>query len=194
MIWSAMPCQIEVVEALMESMDSKMRVKSIILQTELERFKYLMRSFIRSRIAKVPSTTARWKGLHGLTLSIIIRPAQLDKYPLHFLNSESHTSSLSPVEVQYTEAHHALLSSHYQSSFLAQFPSALQGLSDTTGGISMVQGPDLDTAVFCRVLSDTSVRSVEGTDNSLKLNKGDIYIVRWRLIKEKVLASEIELI
>lgn len=35
-------------------MDPKANFTLIILQTELERFKFLVRSFLRARIAKVP--------------------------------------------------------------------------------------------------------------------------------------------
>lgn len=45
--------QIEVIEDQTGSMDPKTNFKLIILQTELERFKFLVRSFLRARIAKV---------------------------------------------------------------------------------------------------------------------------------------------
>lgn len=45
--------QIEVIEDQTGSMDPKTNFKLIILQTELERFKFLVRSYLRARIAKV---------------------------------------------------------------------------------------------------------------------------------------------
>jgi hypothetical protein len=39
-------------------MDSKANFTLVILQTELERFKFLVRSFLRARIAKVLCPTA----------------------------------------------------------------------------------------------------------------------------------------
>lgn len=38
-------------------MDPKANFALIIIQTELERFKFLVRSFLRARIAKVPFRT-----------------------------------------------------------------------------------------------------------------------------------------
>ena len=46
--------KIELVEEQTGNMDPKTNFRLIILQTELERFKFLVRSFLRARIAKVP--------------------------------------------------------------------------------------------------------------------------------------------
>ena len=67
-------------------------------------------------------------------------------------------------------------------------------MDDTAGGISMVDGPDEDTAVFCRVLRDSGVVTVDGTDTTFDLNKGDIYVARWSSVRERVLSGDIELI
>jgi len=45
--------QIELVEEQTGNMDPRTNFKLIVIQTELERFKYLVRSFLRARIAKV---------------------------------------------------------------------------------------------------------------------------------------------
>lgn len=45
--------QIEVVEMQTGDMDPKTNFRLIVIQTELERFKFLVRSFLRARIAKV---------------------------------------------------------------------------------------------------------------------------------------------
>lgn len=46
--------QIQVIEDMTGSMDPSKNFTLIILQTELERMKFLIRSFLRARIAKVP--------------------------------------------------------------------------------------------------------------------------------------------
>lgn len=45
--------QIEKVEELTGDMDPKTNFSLIIIQTELERYKFLVRSYLRARIAKV---------------------------------------------------------------------------------------------------------------------------------------------
>lgn len=48
--------QIQVIEDMTGSMDPSKNFTLIILQTELERMKFLIRSFLRARIAKVHNT------------------------------------------------------------------------------------------------------------------------------------------
>lgn len=52
--------QIEKVEEMTGDMDPKTNFALIVIQTELERYKYIVRSFLRSRIAKV---SIDWPGL-----------------------------------------------------------------------------------------------------------------------------------
>ncbi|KAF2711642.1 GINS complex, Sld5 component [Pleomassaria siparia CBS 279.74] len=172
--------QIELVEDQTGDMDPKANFKLIVIQTELERFKFLVRSFLRARIKKI------------------------DLFPLHTL--ALHTAStdpgstttaaplLSSSEYQYLTQHQALLFQHYASSFLSQFPASLQRLDDTTGGISMVDRPDEDKAVFCRALRGVGEIRVEGTERVFEMKRGDVWVVRWSAIREWVRTGDVELI
>jgi hypothetical protein len=51
--------QIELVEDQTGNMDPKTNFKLIIIQTELERFKFLVRSFLRARMKKVHAPSAK---------------------------------------------------------------------------------------------------------------------------------------
>ncbi|KXS98819.1 hypothetical protein AC578_2056 [Pseudocercospora eumusae] len=170
--------QIAKIEDLTSAQDPASNFTLVILQTELERMKFLLRSYLRTRIAKV------------------------DKFPLHYLQLHTRqqeeesqnegNSILSTLESQYLSAHQALLTNHYKSSFLAQFPANLQKLDDTGGGVSMVDKPDEDTAVFCRALRDCFVeRPVYG---GIDMVRGDIWVLRWSAIREKVRMGDVELI
>ena len=53
-LWTAV-VQIETIEEMTGTMDLKSNFTLVILQTELERFKFLVRSYLRARIAKVGS-------------------------------------------------------------------------------------------------------------------------------------------
>ncbi|KAL8683500.1 MAG: hypothetical protein Q9186_000540 [Xanthomendoza sp. 1 TL-2023] len=163
--------QIEVVEEQVGNVDPKTNFRLIIIQTELERFKFLVRSFVRTRIAKI------------------------NKHALYMLSNPTQTARLSPSEIQYANSHQTLLEAHYRSSFLSQFPSSLQRLDDTAGGISMIEQPDVDTAVFVRVLRDVEEPIiVEGTDIDFEMRRGDVYVVRWSAVREHVLSGDAELI
>ncbi|TKW59262.1 DNA replication complex GINS protein SLD5 [Colletotrichum tanaceti] len=163
--------QIEKVEDMTGDMDPKTNFALIVIQTELERFKFLVRSYLRARIAKI------------------------DKHALHYLSSPALRARLSSTELAYATRHQALLHNHYLSSFLSSFPAQLQNLNDTAGNISMIDGPDLDTAVFVRLLRDVDVQG-RGTDSDgvAMGREGDILILRWSSAKPVVDAGDAELV
>ncbi|KAI0109653.1 hypothetical protein GGR51DRAFT_102163 [Nemania sp. FL0031] len=163
--------QIERVEEMTGDMDPKTNFALIVIQTELERFKYLVRSYLRARIAKI------------------------DKHTLHYLSSPELRERLSETEQAYATRHQALLHNHYLSSFLSAFPATLQNLNDTAGNISMIDTPDLDTAVFIRLLKDSLVEG-HGTDTDGVMNgkNGDIIILRWSDAKSLVDSGRAEVI
>ncbi|KAI5238593.1 hypothetical protein E4T42_08931 [Aureobasidium subglaciale] len=150
------------------TMDPSANFNLIVTQTELERFKFLIRSFLRARIAK------------------------LDKYPHHHLPSPN----LSPTESQYLTHRCSLLSHHFNTSFLSSFPAQLQKLDDTAGGISMVDGPDTEAAVFVRVLRDAGHVEVQGEQGVgvVELRRGDVWCVRWSSVKGAVLRGDVEMV
>ena len=120
---------------------------------------------------------------------------QIDKHALYVLKTASLHSRLSLSELQYAKTHQSILEAHYHSSFLSQFPTSLQKLDDTAGGISMVEQPDVDKAVFLRALRHIEAPIfVQGTDMGFQMKKGDIYVVRWSAIREIVLDGDAELI
>lgn len=177
-------------------MDPKTNFKLIIIQTEVERFKFLVRSFLRARIKKVCC-------LFGFLLyfptGFLTDDDQIDAHPLHILNLQTASLDtfqplLSPSEHQYLTSHQSLLSAHYSASFLSQFPASLQRLDDTAGGISMVDKPDEDKAVFVRVLRDVGEIWVDGTDRRFQMKRGDVWVVRWSAVKQWVGTGDCELI
>ncbi|ENH61065.1 DNA replication complex GINS protein SLD5 [Fusarium oxysporum f. sp. raphani 54005] len=163
--------QIEKVEDMTGDMDPKTNFALIVIQTELERYKFLVRSFLRARMAKI------------------------DKHTLHYLSTQELRDRMSPTEAAYATRHQALLHNHYLSSFLASFPQQLQNLNDTAGNISMIDSPDLDTAVFVRMLRDKDVYG-KGTDDDITLpaKNGDVLILRWSSAKHMVDVGDAELV
>lgn len=187
-------------------MDPKTNFALIVIQTELERFKYLMRSFLRARIAKVSdhkpltvlevATSSLPPGLQGTySARLCLTALQIDRHTLHYLSTPELRARLSQMELAYATRHQALLHNHYLSSFLGSFPPALQNLNDTSGNISMIDTPDLDSAVFIRILQDTVVEG-HGTDEDGGMNGsiGDIAIIRWSDAKSLVETGSAELV
>ena len=141
-------------------------------------------------------TTQSTKAAQPLVRKAKYSSHQVDKYALHYLNTPEQRLRMSTSEAQYARSHQALIHVHYHSSFLSQFPTNLQRLDDTSGGgISMVEQPDLDKAVFVRALKDNDEPiEVEGTDISFTMQKGAIFVVRWSAVKERVEKGEAELL
>lgn len=141
------------------------------MQTELERIKFLIRAYLRCRLHKI------------------------DKFSLHVLSDSEIRSRLSPGETSYLKTHMALLNNHYLSSFMKNLPEGLRRLDDTAGGISMIDEPDLDSAVFCKVVSDVEEEvRISGTEAEFRLKRGDVLVVRYSAIREFVGTGQVELI
>lgn len=120
---------------------------------------------------------------------------QIDKHALHYLSSQELRGRLSSTELAYATRHQALLHNHYLSSFLGSFPQQLQNLNDTAGGVSMIDSPDLDTAVFIRMLRERDVHGLgTDSDNSLPAEDGDILIIRWSSAKPLIDEGDAELV
>ncbi|KAM3428576.1 hypothetical protein MY4824_008724 [Beauveria thailandica] len=190
--------QIEKIEDMTGDMDPKTNFALIVIQTELERYKFLVRSHLRARIAKVNTRPVHPPPFQN-TIQLSNWPGppelQIDKHTLHYLSTEELRGRLSSTELAYATRHQALLHNHYLSSFLGSFPEKLQNLNDTAGNISMVDAPDLDAAVFVRMLRDMDVHA-RGTDrdNTLPTANGDVVIMRWSSARPLVLAMDAELV
>jgi len=169
-VLSRIAAQIATIEDSTGIMDPKVNFHTIIIQTELERFKFLVRSLLRARIGKI------------------------DACPLHYSTLDTKDSLLSQSEFQYLNHHQTLLNGHYTASFLGSFPPQLQRLDDTAGGISMVERPDVEKAVFVRVLRDCGEVVVPGTDVRAEMRRGDVWVVRWSAVRDKVLHGDVEVI
>ena len=152
--------------------DPKTNFALIVIQTELERYRYLVRSYLRARIAKV------------------------DRHTLHYLSTDALRARLSEMELAYATRHQALLHNHYLSSFLSSFPPNLQNLNDTAAGVTMIETPDLESAVFIRVLRDDVLVAARGVDadDDARMRESDILILRWSDAKPLVDAGSAELV
>nr|POE65348.1 dna replication complex gins protein sld5 [Quercus suber] len=191
--------QIQSIEDMTGTMDPQANFTLVILQTELERLRYLLRSFLRARIAKVgldplPVPNHEYA---KVVLASTDTPDQIDKYPIHTRSlALSNPDFLSRLEQQYLQSHQALLSSHYHASFLSSFPSQLQKLDDTQGGVSMIDHPDQESAVFCRVIKDAGTVEIYADTGSsaVEMTRGDIWLLRWSSVKPAVERGDVELV
>ena len=63
----------------------------------------------------------------------------------------------------------------------------------------MIEAPDLEASVFCRVVRDVRLGEDEevgrdGDEDGIRWRRGDVHVLRYALIREAVLEGTIELI
>ncbi|KAK5206216.1 hypothetical protein LTR96_009505 [Exophiala xenobiotica] len=175
-----------------------------ILQTDLSRTQFVVRSFLRQRLAKMTKYATFYLGL--------------SKVPNQNQDHKSLSGHLSTAEVQFLRNHQALLSEFYDVSFLSAFPAGLRRLYDTSGGVSMVEGPNSGQAVVVRCLGEMWAnaedveRGVEerergvqgdgdreggagaGASVELRMRRGEVWVVRWRDVRGGVERGDLELL
>lgn len=168
------------------TVDSKLPL--LCMEAELERLKFLVRSFIRCRLSKIDK------------YSIYLRQqSELPENPyygrLDLLMSEE--------EVKYHMKHSEILLKLFNNSILKHLPEELQAVNDTEGSISMVDEPNWHKTVF--ILVGGGVIDETGTDSKLTTDEdgkpcysviiedlneeiylliGAVYVIRYSVIKD----------
>lgn len=146
------------------------KVQMLVIETELERVKFIVRAYKRARMSKI------------------------DKHAYFYLQNQQNDHGLmSKDEWIYCHRHAELLAQHYHTSFLGALPEDLQDLTDTSGNVSMIEAPDLDKPVTIRVTGDVPGGGIiEVGGESVQLAKNNIYLLRYSAIAE--LLDYVELI
>ena len=155
-----------------------------ILQTDLSRSQYIIRSLLRQRLAKI-------------TKHAMFYMAALDTS-----EDKSTQTLLSESEIQFLRHHQSLLSNFYDASFLSSFPGKMRRLDDTSGGMGnvMVEGPDMAVAVVVRCLAEgwdneRDLSSGEGDVSvELRMRRGEVWVVRWGDVRGGVEGGELEVL
>ncbi|POS87343.1 hypothetical protein EPUL_003357 [Erysiphe pulchra] len=169
--------QIDLVERLTGNMDPKKNFSLIIIQTDVERWKFMIRSYLRTRLAKI------------------------QKFTLHYLSSPELQAHLSDDESAYAIKYQQILHQHFLNSFLGKFPVNLQNLNDTAGGISMIEAPDEEASIFARGLGsrdggDTVHVTGRGRNENgeIGIARGEVVVAKWSDVREFVKKGEMELV
>ncbi|KPI45673.1 DNA replication complex GINS protein SLD5 [Cyphellophora attinorum] len=161
-----------------------------ILQTDLSRTQFLVRSLLRARLAKV----GKWAGYYGHVLEQQQQSSGRDE----------DESVLSGAEAQFLSRHQALLMNFYEGSFLAGFPPKMRRLDDGgTGEGGMLEGPGREGVVVVRCLAEGGWgnedslgrrRDDEGIVNEVRLRRGDVQVVRWGDVRGGVVDGALEVL
>ncbi|EEQ92565.1 GINS complex subunit 4 [Blastomyces dermatitidis ER-3] len=176
-------------------------LKLSILQTDLSRTQYIIRSLLRQRLSKLTKHS-----LHYLLLSTPLPSSSVASSQSHEQSSQAtfntptpthphrtatnaYKSSttdqhqqplLSPQESAFLQTHQSLLTAHYNNSFLSTFPAQLRRLDDNAGGTTMIQGPETKEVVFVRCLVDEVRIVIPSGEGDGMGGDGDVYGRRMR--------------
>jgi GINS complex subunit 4 len=213
------PLKIETIEDLAASSDTtlpttanthnpNLNLRLSILQTDLARTQYIVRSLLRARLAKITKYSmhylvllaSRNKNPLSQTQSTASsqNPNQQPEDSVPDISALTDLTPLSEPEASFLHAHQTLLAGHYASSFMGAFPRQLRRLDDNAGGTSMIQGPDLKEVVFVRCLGAEVPVVVgaeeEGDETGVTMRMGDVWVVRWEGVKAAWGKGEVELL
>eukprot|EP00752_Nemacystus_decipiens_P009707 g8669.t1 len=147
-----------------------------LYQMELDRLRYSLSKYLRTRLRKV------------------------ERDALHVLATADGEMQgrLSDREREHAKGYVDMLEDHFTRICLSQMPSNFRSLTNTSQEENMVQEPNLDTFVVCRATDDIGMVQIGEAagrdDSSMNLLQGDMFIVRYRPIRNLVLEGRVELI
>ncbi|RKF79505.1 DNA replication complex GINS protein SLD5 [Golovinomyces cichoracearum] len=169
--------QTDLIESMTGDMDPKTNFSLIIIQTDVERWKFIIRSYLRARLSKI------------------------QKFTLHYLSSPALQAYLSEEESAYAIKYQQIIHQHYLNSFLSRFPMNLQNLNDSAGGINMVEVPDQEVSVFVRGLGSCNgddIVQVKGKGKNghgeIAVARGEVVVTKWSDVREFLKTGEMELV
>ncbi|KAH3681171.1 hypothetical protein WICPIJ_007866 [Wickerhamomyces pijperi] len=133
-----------------QSSHNDIKITLMIIESEIERVSFLIRSYLRTRLSKI------------------------DKYTMFIMNSEDSVMKLSEEETIYMDSHLRSLTKLYNNLFLKHFDESLQKLDETGGGASMIDEPDLQKPVFIQVVEtiEDPIRFGDDENDLVRLEKG----------------------
>lgn len=147
------------VESLGEETLRDVKIKLLLVETELERAKFVARAYKRTRMAKI------------------------DLLPYYYLQQqESQSGIMSKDEWVYCHHRTELEASSYYKGFLNAFPTELQGLTDEDGHVSMIETPDMDKPVVVRV--NTDIGTLKIGSEEVELVKNGVYLLRFSAVSD----------
>ncbi|KAH3661611.1 hypothetical protein OGAPHI_006459 [Ogataea philodendri] len=159
--------QIELNSIELQTHEKEIKLRLVVVESELDRVQFLIRSYTRTRLQKI------------------------DKYSLYIRSNDTESAKLSNNELTYMERHLELLLELYNSQFLKNLPESLQAIDETGGGVSMIEEPDLDRPVFVKALADNVV---DVDDEEVELTTNGIYVLRYRAVMDLVKVGDVRVL
>lgn len=176
-ILNRLKSQIEIIELNsieLETNNQDIKLKLLIIENEIERINFLLRSYLRCRLSKIEE--------FGIYLN---KKSQNGEIKLDEI--------MSKLELKFMNGHLKILLQLYEKLFINQLPQHLQSVDDESGGISMITSPDQNKFVFVKVLKD-NVKPVRLGELEIMLDKNDIHALQYKIIKKHIDRGDVILI
>lgn len=168
----------------------------LCMEAELERIKFVIRSFIRCRLSKI------------------------DKFSLYLRQINEASETLNPLqnflskdEMIYYERHSEILIKLFNNTILKHLPPDMQAINDNSGTVPMVDEPDWNKFVFIKVIGpqnkifNTDPILIKGDNGKwyyevlipeleerVELIIDSIYVMRYNVIKDLLIEGKVTLI
>lgn len=123
----------------------------------------MLRSYLRTRILKI------------------------EKYGMHCLDNDEIVERLSEQELHYAKGYVKLMANHLNETVAQKLPEAFNDIwrqSSANVTKDMLPAPDLGRHVFARILKDLGSVQVYDDGSTADLEKGDLYILRYNMLRQ----------
>lgn len=144
--------------------------KMMLVQTEMERVKFVVRSYLRTRLYKI------------------------EKYAPYLLSTPEIQPRLSAMELAHAAKYGDLIAAQFHSAVLVNLPESMRGLTDDAPYMpSIITPPDKSVGVFAHTrASCQGMRLPDGTLENW--NKGGFKLIQYRSIEGALRSGDVELV
>ncbi|KAJ7119513.1 hypothetical protein C8R44DRAFT_831892 [Mycena epipterygia] len=145
-------------------------IRIMLAQTEVERVKFIVRSYVRTRLFKI------------------------ETYARYIIANEEVQTRITAAERDYASRHAHLIDRHFYASVLQSLPESQAGLDDIPNFIMppMITEPQTTRAVFAHALKNTIARTPEG--RTIDLARGSLTLLSFAAVSDLVTSGDVELV
>ena len=169
------------------------KIPILCMEAELERVKFLMRSYLRCRLQKIDKFLML---LEENDFQVWDEENLIEKSGLVV------NKLLSEAEYKYMKSKFKILSKLYNSTILLHLPDSFQQINDPNSNVKMVTEPDMQEFVFIFVKGNNDPQSenvvysvfIKETQEEVELVVGGIYVMRYDLVEQYIKQNIVMLI
>lgn len=112
---------------------------------------------------------------------------------MYILRQPNLKELLSSQEIEYARRYEDLIQAHNHDSFLYLLPRSQHKQDEISVDMNMVVQPNLDSAVFCHVLTNLGYVDIANQDRIL-FESGDTFVLRYSDVREHLKDKKVKLI